>query len=910
MSIEAALFGLPRSSILPTLMLALAKALSWYLTMLTTQHTSWRIATALITFSYTSTYDPFRSSSEVQALSYVMASFLALGQIIHTLPKHTRARTTFWAFSLVFLIPYLANVLAINRARYSAQQCFDHFDQHPVEVLIKRAEADFESLLRKQSQNYTAAHDEYQRRYGVRPPHGFEAWYEFATLHQSPIIDDFDMIYDNVSPFWRLSGKEVLETMSHVYNTPTSELWLCTVSGHQAKTHCSHHHRTFDRHIHLLFENLVGDVRGSFPDLKFLVNHIDEPRVLLSRQSGEISSRGTGTQQPVETFGLPFVTDALAAMDLCRHPEYRALHGLFMGPTSFRLIESLVPILSTGSPSTMGDIIYPSPAYAEPEFQYVDRHDVEWDSKQNNVYWAGSTTGGFVSDDKWRHYHRQRFVRLGQKVEKQQHYYLGKRNGLIGRVRSSFLNSRWFDVAFTRIFQCERKFCRDQRAFFTVKSWADKDRALRSRLVFDIDGNGISGRYYKLLASRSAPLKQTLLREWHDERLVPWLHYIPVSQSLEELPELVSYLTSTRAGQRRAKEVAECGRDWSSKALRKIDRSIYTYRLLLELARLQDPERRAGTGCAFTVLAVLAVGLRIASKRIAHSPFAIDDWLLLLALLIYFTAEYVYIYSIFYFVIIALVQTSILFFYRRIFFLSPFFRWTSAILIAVCVAWWIAAMVIEIGYPGHTIGEFFPGSPKTTLNVNYLDFWLAMGILEVFLQVTILILPIREVYRLQLSLKKQILCSLIFALGGFVIITGIVRLILVYQPSGVDVDLTQGDIWVNVHLGVAIICACLPTYRPLISRTPWLKLHSQRTRDSSKTSGKAHTFPSPRQSAQYGDSNELMAAVYAGQRVDTQGNFADARRSDSNNEAKTESYHGSPGRTGEAIRVKQTVDVV
>lgn len=46
-----------------------------------------------------------------------------------------------------------------------------------------------------------------------------------------------------------------------------------------------------------------------------------------------------------------------------------------------------------------------------------------------------------------------------------------------------------------------------------------------------------------------------------------------------------------------------------------------------------------GTGCAFTVLAVLAVGLRIVSKRIAHSPFAIDDWLLVIALLFYFTTE-------------------------------------------------------------------------------------------------------------------------------------------------------------------------------------------------------------------------------------------------------------------------------
>lgn len=92
--------------------------------------------------------------------------------------------------------------------------------------------------------------------------------------------------------------------------------------------------------------------------------------------------------------------------------------------------------------------------------------------------------------------------------------------------------------------------------------------------MFDIDGNGISGRYYKLLASKSAPLKQTLLREWHDDRLLPWVHYIPVSQSMTELPEMVMYFTS-EAGQKCAQEIAEQGQDWFSKAIRKEDMTIY-----------------------------------------------------------------------------------------------------------------------------------------------------------------------------------------------------------------------------------------------------------------------------------------------------------------------------------------------
>ncbi|OAA60321.1 Lipopolysaccharide-modifying protein [Niveomyces insectorum RCEF 264] len=219
----------------------------------------------------------------------------------------------------------------------------------------------------------------------------------------------------------------------------------------------------------------------------------------------------------------------------------------------------------------MGDILYPSPAYMESEFQYDRALDVAWQKKRNNLYWAGSTTGGFAVNDQWRNFHRQKFVSLAQNLERRPHVYLREQasDGVVRPVTSSFLNGRLFD-------------------------------ALRSRLVFDIDGNGISGRYYKLLASNSAPLKQTILHEWHDERLVPWVHYIPVSQSLDELPELVAFLTSSAsgAGQKLAKDVAEQGKDWYSKALREVDMAIYTYRLLLELARLQDPERPAGAATA------------------------------------------------------------------------------------------------------------------------------------------------------------------------------------------------------------------------------------------------------------------------------------------------------------------------
>ncbi|RMJ22238.1 Glycosyltransferase family 90 protein [Aspergillus sp. HF37] len=216
------------------------------------------------------------------------------------------------------------------------------------------------------------------------------------------------MIYDGISPFWKLSGQKVLRIMNDVQNTPDSELWHCTFSGYQATTHCNHAYRAFDRDIELLFDKLLGGLRGVLPDLRFLANHFDEPRVLIPPALGDQfsltdmskrhvwdtltkfcsggNSSSARIRQKVETFGLPFVTDPMSAMDLCRYPEYYNMHGLLLSPTSFRPIEGRVPVLSTGTPSTMGDILYPSPAYVESEFQYAGAHDVNWNKKRNNLY--------------------------------------------------------------------------------------------------------------------------------------------------------------------------------------------------------------------------------------------------------------------------------------------------------------------------------------------------------------------------------------------------------------------------------------------------------------------------------------------------------------------------------------------
>lgn len=556
--------------------------------------------------------------SEREALFFVVASWLSLGQIVGTLPKKANSRIALGVLGLVTLAPYLINTWTIQtKQRQTPEWGADQ--PHPVEALIRTSRVGFADLLQRQSTDATAAGAEYRRRYGVEPPPGFDAWFAYARQHNSPILDEYDALFESVSPFLSLSGKNVMKLMTDMSRTADNELWLCAFSGKTPMTHCTHSWRRQgkDRDISALFNDLLGKMGETFKGVNILVNHLDEPRVVsspgvkpdghfklrhltegstwsnLTRYCSPTNNVDWNADHPVvKEYGLPFVANRSAAMDLCQHPEHRDLHGLFVNPTTLRLVEGHVPILSTGAFSTMGDILFPSPAYIQSRFAYQDTGDVEWHTKSNNLYWDGSSTGGFATGKpQWLSFHRQRFITFAQGLLPTQYYYLRNVAGRIVPTTSSFLNGRLYDVAFTLIMQCDASHCREQRHFFRTHSWTRPEAALRSRLVFDLDGNGISGRFYRLLASRSLPLKQTLLREWHDERLVPWVHYVPVSQTMEELPELVFWLTSTVDGQRYAREMAEAGREWHNKALRDVDKSVYLYRLLLELKRLQDPDR-------------------------------------------------------------------------------------------------------------------------------------------------------------------------------------------------------------------------------------------------------------------------------------------------------------------------------
>ena len=298
----------------------------------------------------------------------------------------------------------------------------------------------------------------------------------------------------------------------------------------------------------------------------------------------------------VSSSTLRFINNVPAAKDICLDPSTRAQHGTLVSPDTMLLSQSSLPVFSRNKVSSFSDILIPTPFYAQ--FPPTSDGDVGWHEKKNDLYWAGTTTGGYHHDGSWKFTQRFRFVSLLNDPSRAITILDKPSPKATWTAQHSTIQqlSNKFNAKFTKQKLCAEADCDAQKADPTLR-WGSPDSETEyktHRLVIDIDGQGSTDRFYKLLASGSTVLKQTLCEEWHDERLQPWVHYVPISMHMEELPEVVRFLTEDVEGQTLAKRIAEAGKEWWGQGLRDVDLRLYVFRLLLEWARVIDPKRDEG----------------------------------------------------------------------------------------------------------------------------------------------------------------------------------------------------------------------------------------------------------------------------------------------------------------------------
>ncbi|KAI1078185.1 hypothetical protein F5B20DRAFT_548367 [Whalleya microplaca] len=253
------------------------------------------------------------------------------------------------------------------------------------------------------------------------------------------------------------------------------------------------------------------------------------------------------------------------------------------------------------------------------------------------------------------------------------------------------------------------------------------------------------------------------------------------------------------------------------------------------------------------VLVIISVALRFYTRIFTRAGLKADDWLILAALIATLTfsglllggnqadpsglsvsqeADSGYGYaaqdrfylkltfasSIIYFTVPGATKLGILLMYYRIFSVNAAFRYQLYVASGLVIGWWIACTVTTLTSCIPLERSFMSSLADPKYCINYNLFWMASGVCEILLDVVILALPVNAIVKMSLSLRQKVTVSGIFLLGGFIIITGILKVVFAYTPGSRVPSYSNTQVWTTLHMGMAIVCASLPIFKALVSR--------------------------------------------------------------------------------------------
>ncbi|MCJ1345873.1 hypothetical protein MMC31_004082 [Peltigera leucophlebia] len=263
-----------------------------------------------------------------------------------------------------------------------------------------------------------------------------------------------------------------------------------------------------------------------------------------------------------------------------------------------------------------------------------------------------------------------------------------------------------------------------------------------------------------------------------------------------------------------------------------------------------------GISIVFPIIAIIAVILRFEARRINRLKPGADDWTILAALILtigvtidvlldsrlgnlgghetftpdgepVFDRQFLifgqttFALELLVWPCVGLNKISVLLLYKRIFVNKGFqiMVWCS---IGIVTAWTVA-FTFALLFSCMPISSHWDPTIAFTC-VNEISLFTAALSTDVITDGLILLLPIYNVWQLQMPLHRKIAVICIFLLGGLVTITGIIRLhflTLAYNSLEDhlfnDVSYSYGPAfyWSIIETNVGILSACLPTLRPL-----------------------------------------------------------------------------------------------
>ncbi|GAA6028212.1 hypothetical protein JCM8097_006919 [Rhodosporidiobolus ruineniae] len=512
-----------------------------------------------------------------------------------------------------------------------------HTMRHPIHDLIANATDAWEKKLARQSKTLEEAVREYKRRFGRKPPKGFDDWFRFAQDNDVILLDEFDQTFTDILPFYAMPPATISQRADRLQVDPST--FTMVIAKGQVEIIGAHAKDGRAKDQLALMKRWARWV----PDVNITMSAHDGPSIMMDwrgrqrhldaaksgkhlsqEQLDEVDedaalwgfplacppdSRLRRAYDGLELDNLPrgpsFIADHLKTMDMCENPEWQYLHGFTSWPGMRP--QTLRPLFSFAKTPMHSDILL------TPLEQYWDHEpwDPKWEDKPNDkAVWRGSTTGvWFDRGTWWRSSQRVRLWFMGK--DKTGHRRVrfsgegtetppGVESLIEKNVSTLALMNRYVDFAFTgKEGQCSEDdgSCEAVRQMFDFQRSFGWNEANEYKYMLDLDGNAWSGRFHRLLSSNSAVLKSTIFPEWYAGWIQPWVHYIPLKIDYTDLFDIMAFFAGDLDGRNNhdalAKQIADNGKDYATRFWRYADMEAYFFRLALEWARVTSPDRSA-----------------------------------------------------------------------------------------------------------------------------------------------------------------------------------------------------------------------------------------------------------------------------------------------------------------------------
>lgn len=537
-----------------------------------------------------------------------------------TLRKRERRNSRIVTIAVILLICIFIFLHRSETERICAPACSS---TSALECHHKAGQEKFDKLLKRQSRTVDQAIRRYKQKYHREPPQGFSHWVEYALANKSPIIDDYDQLEADLEPLRHVSP-HILK--ARIYSGMNQgSVRLAEIKDGKVTMGNDEFGPVPKRAI--AATALIEPIAKYLPDMEWLMNWGDRhvvrghasradlksEKVVLSPFSPEIAETVLTSQCPKNTLANTSISEDRPSLDVCRNTSNSALtreHGVFHSKADG--FKASLPVISVGKFSTFEDILAP---WCYGEYGYIIHENDQipsFQSKEPTLYWRGGTNGLTPTKiDNWQYNHRARILlRLAQMQEKLADKLTYKETESIESQLSSIgynlpsltnsqtealgrLTSKNFNAGRARGNLFPDREIRDYPTETSLIESAlgrleenDRTVAFNYRFLLDMDGLGVSCRFYRLMGSGGVVFKQTQWAEWHDDRLVPYVHYIPIDLDANQIPAFMDMMINTDIGSTIANKIGDEAKRWITTGLRKIDLTVLYYRLLLELAQI------------------------------------------------------------------------------------------------------------------------------------------------------------------------------------------------------------------------------------------------------------------------------------------------------------------------------------